>query len=323
MAKGYGDMIIKKSGREKKRKNSVKKKDNTDFGVYVLYIPALTVLFIFTYYPVVHWAIAFFDYKINLGLFDSQFVGLKHFIEFANNYKDWKQLVANTLIMNLGGLFSSMLVGIFIAFLIETIKSKNAQVAILFISIIPFFISWASLSTIIEYFFSYNDGLINNLLLSFGAGKKNFLGDSQYAWPLMILLTTWKESGFFILVYHSAMQRISKEQYEIAEIAGANLFRKLIYITLPQIKDVVLIMLVLEVGWAFSSDLDKYYLFTNPTNISTMEVLDMYIYRYGLKLGRFSYSAAVSIVKTLISSFLFAFTYMLSKKLREREWSEI
>ena len=113
------------------------------------------------------------------------------------------------------------------------------------------------------------------------------------------------------------MQNISSEQYEVAEMAGANLFKKFAYITFPQIKGVILVMLALEIGWAFSSDLDKYYLFTNPTNISSMEVLDMYIYRYGLKLGRFSYSAAVSIVKTVVSSVLFICAIGLTKARRK------
>ena len=287
----------------------------------LMLLPATLITYIFVFRPIQHWKIAFFEYQLGTELKDNVFIGLKYFKEFFCSYGDAWPVIRNTILINLTTLFLSIAIALLVAFFLQTIKSYTLRFAILTITLIPYFFSWPSVATVANCLFSYNEGLLNNFLSDLFSNyqRVNFLGDPNCAQPLMVMISVWKEIGFSILMISTAMEQLPIDMYDAAEIDGASAKRKFLSLTLPGISSTIAILIVLELGWILSSDLDKYYLFTNPTNITKMEVLDMYIYRYGLKLGRFSYAAAVSIIKSLVSIILVIFAFSVSNFIKRKK----
>ena len=117
----------------------------------------------------------------------------------------------------------------------------------------------------------------------------------------MIVVNIWRSMGYNTVIFLSAITSIDTAQYEAAEIDGAGRMAKIRYITLPGVASTFIVLLILNSGWIFNSNFEQFYLFTNITNRASMEVFDMYIYRYGLELLTFSYATAVGVTKTIIS----------------------
>ena len=143
----------------------------------------------------------------------------------------------------------------------------------------------------------------------------NILGDAKYSWPLMIFVNLWKFTGYNCVLFMAAAAGIPMDQYESAEIDGASRFQKAIYITLPSLLPTAAVLLIMNSGWILNSSLDMFMVFQNTTNLETMEVLDMYIYKYGLKLMDYSYATAAGIAKTAVSLLLLVIVNKSVKKL--------
>jgi putative aldouronate transport system permease protein len=128
------------------------------------------------------------------------------------------------------------------------------------------------------------------------------------------VVNTWNSLGYNSVIFIATIAGIPGEQYEASEIDGAGRFGKIFYITIPNMLPTLVVLLIMNSGWIFNSGLDQYFMFTNPTNLSTMDVFDYYIYRYGLKLFNYSYATAVGIIKTLVSFVLLVVVNRLSKE---------
>ena len=135
-------------------------------------------------------------------------------------------------------------------------------------------------------------------------------------WRLYVLLAP---AIILTLVFsYAPLAGIPTEQYEAADIDGATRMQKIWYITLPGLVTTLVMLLIMNSGWIFSSNFEQFYLFTNSTNWETMEVLDVYIYNYGLKKLNFSYATAVGIIKTFASIVMFSIVNFTAKRLNGR-----
>jgi putative aldouronate transport system permease protein len=173
--------------------------------------------------------------------------------------------------------------------------------------------------SLITSLFSVNTGSINNLLMNNGLITRgiNLLGSSKYSWGLIISLNTWKYAGYNCVIFLSTLSGIPHEEYEAADLDGANRFQKIRYITIPNIVPTLCVLLIINSGWILTSNLEQFFIFTNGTNWETMEVLDMYIYKFGLKLLRFSFATAIGIVKSVISVLMVITVNQIVKKLND------
>ena len=167
--------------------------------------------------------------------------------------------------------------------------------------------------------FSVNDGFVNRLLINIGAVEEgiNFLASSEHIWLKMWLWSTWKNLGWNAIVYIAAIAGIDQEQYEAAEVDGANRFQKMWYITIPGLLPTFVVLLILSVGNMINNGMDQYFVFQNAMNKEHIEVLDLYVYNQGMVGVNYSYSTAVSILKSLVSVILFMVSNIISKLVRE------
>jgi putative aldouronate transport system permease protein len=281
-------------------------------------IPCVIALILFSYLPLFGWLIAFFDYKPGLVLFQTKFVGLKWFT-FA--FKDMEMLLIlrNTLVLSFLSLLAYPLAIGFAMFLME-MRSARIRKLVQTLTTLPNFISWVLVFSIAYAFLSSGDGVLNKILLNFNLIETplNPLANPEIVWPLQTAILIWKTLGFSAIIYIAAIVGIDQGLYEAASIDGAGRFQKMWHITIPGIIPTFITLLLLGIGNLLNTGFEQYYLFKNPLTQSTIEVLDLYVYRIGITLNNFPLSTAIGMSKTLVSVLLLFGANYLSKKLRDQ-----
>lgn len=276
-------------------------------------IPGLLYLLINNYIPMSGIVIAFKRYNYQKGMWKSPFVGLDNF-KFLFSTKDSWIIIRNTLLYNLAFIIISMIVGMFLALLLDEIRSKRAKRAYQTILLLPYMISIVIVSYIVYGFLSTDTGFINNYLLKLmGKEKISWYSEARY-WPFILTaVNQWKWLGYNSVIYYSSIVGIDSTYYEAATIDGANRWQRIFRITIPMVRTTVIIMVLMAIGNIFRSDFGLFY--QVPMNSSSlMEVtstIDTYVYR-GLKsansLGMSSaagvYQSVVGFITVLIANFV-------------------
>ena len=288
--------------------------------VYLMIIPAILLIFIFNYVPLFGWIIAFKHFSPSTGFFDAPWAGLENFRLFFVMTADYLYTIRNTLAMNLGSIFFNLLASFIFAILLNELAVKKLSKSVQVVSLFPYFISWTITYALIYAFFAPSSGLINQILIDQGILEKpiNVLGSAKYSWRLIILSTMWKWLGYNTILFTAAIAGVEREQFEAADIDGANRFAKVWHVLIPHLIPTLVVLLILNSGSVFNSDLGMFMLFSNATNWQTMEVLDLYIYKFGMQKGNYSYATAVGIIKSAISLAMVYGTNWLSKKLTDK-----
>ncbi len=281
--------------------------------------PAFICILMFNYLPLSGWYIAFSEYQLGGSLFGGQFVGLKYFFKIFQESSDLVYLIRNTLVMNGVTLVLNLAVALVLAILLKEATWKRGAKITQTVSFFPYFVSWVIAYSIVWSLLAVNSGALNQFLVRVGILDKglNILGDPKYSWQLIILLNLWKSTGYNTIIFLSAISGISSEEYEAAALDGAGRWQQIRYVTLPNLLPTVSVLLIMNAGWILSSNLEQFFIFSNPTNWSRMEVLDMYIYKFGLKMLDFPYATAMGIIKTVVSILLLLFVNWLTKRMSE------
>lgn len=307
-------------------KSETKKKtrliDQGGFRLWLLSLPFLILIFLFSYLPLYGWVYALFDYKPGRALLDCEFVGLENFTRmFADKYafQDIVRVLKNTLGMSLIGIVTSGLPMIFAVFLAE-IKNKPYRKAVQTLTTIPNFISWVLVYSVAYAMFSVNDGFVNRVLMELGIIDEgiNFLASDDHVWLSMWLWGTWKGLGWSAIMYIAALTGIDQTQYEAASVDGAGRMQKILHITIPGLLPTYFVLLLLSIANLVNNGMEQYFVFQNAMNKEYIEVLDLYVYNQGMVGINYSYSTAVSILKSIVSVTLL-FVANLSSKLTRGE----
>ncbi|WDU82914.1 ABC transporter permease [Caloramator sp. Dgby_cultured_2] len=184
------------------------------------------------------------------------------------------------------------------------------------VSYLPHFLSWVVLGGILTTWLS-DVGIINEILVKLKLIDQpiNFLAEPKYFWMIVIISDIWKELGWSAIIYLAAIASVDPEMYEAATIDGAGRLQKMWFITLPAIKPTVTILFILTVSGILNSNFDQILVLRNPLNASASDVIDIFVYRMGLHLGRYSYATAVGLVKSIIALLLLLSANFVSKKL--------
>jgi putative aldouronate transport system permease protein len=288
--------------------------------LYLMAIPAVIHIFLFSYVVLAGWIIAFKNYRAGKTIWSAEWVGLEKFKDFFLLSNDYIFLLRNTLIMNLGSLFIGLLAAFVFAILLNEIRSRFFAKLVQTATFFPFFISWVIIYAFMNSLFAPSTGAVNELLISWGwiSDPIELLGDQKYSWTLMIGLETWKGLGYNSIIFLAAIAGIPSEQYEAAEVDGAGRFWKAVHVTVPNMMPTLIVLLILNSGWILNSNFDQYFLFTNSNNWETMQVLEMYIYRYGLQLLNYPFATAVGIMKSVVSVLLVIGVNALSKRVNDQ-----
>lgn len=283
---------------------------------YLMLIPAFILVFIFNYMPLFGWIMAFVDYRPGISLLSAKFTGFKNFTSFLLANNDYLYLLRNTLSMNILSLLFNIIFAVAFAILLSEIYSKKFKRLTQTISFFPFFISWVTIYSLAYALFASDSGALNETLraLKISSDGIDVLTNPNAAWLLSTGISVWKLIGYNGVIFIAAITSISNELYEAAEIDGASRWHKILYIKIPGLLPTIIVLLILNCGWILNSNFEMYYLFSNSFNWDKMEVLDLYIYRYGLQLTNFSYATAVGIMKSVVSISLILIINFASKR---------
>jgi putative aldouronate transport system permease protein len=278
-------------------------------------LPGLAVLIIFSYVPMYGILIAFKNYKVNLGIMGSPWVGLQWFRQFFSNPFALRT-VRNTLIIGFYSLVFSFPAPILLALLFNELKNGWFKKTVQTLSYYPHFVSTVIVVGFL-YTFCASDGLFNMIVRFFGHETINFISDSRWFRFLYISSGIWQSVGFGTIIYLAALSGIDPTFYDVAEMDGANRFQKVLNVTLPHLRPTIVILFILAVGGLFGADSQKILLLYNPQTYETADVIGTYVYREGIQGARFEYSSAVGLFQTLINFCFLVLTNQIAKKLND------
>lgn len=299
--------------------NKKPKKKKKSFALFLMALPFIILVIIFSYVPLFGWVYSFFDYRPPLKLSETPFVGLqwfKYLIFDQTQRSNIGRVLVNTFVISGLNIATSILPMFFAIFLAE-IKTGWYKKFVQTLTTIPNFISW-----VLVYSFAFSllssDGLVNSMLTSAHIVKSpiNFLGNPNNVWLQMTLWNLWKTLGWNAIMYLAAITGIDQELYEAARVDGAGRFRMMWNITIPSLLPTFFVLLMLAVAAFLNNGLDQYYVFQNSLNKEKIEVLDLYVYNIGVANASYSIATAIGMVKSIVSIGLLAFVNGLSKLTR-------
>ncbi|MEI2405828.1 ABC transporter permease [Niallia taxi] len=278
--------------------------------------PGVLYFLIFKYLPMAGLIIAFQDYQPYLGILDSPWVGLKHFIRLFTE-PTFFMLLNNTLILFALNIIIFFPLPIILSLMLNEVKNKYFKSGIQTLIYIPHFMSWVIIVSITYVFLNVDGGVINEFLATIGLGKISFLTSPDWTRTVYISQIIWKELGWSTIIYLAAITAVDTQLYEAAEMDGAGILRKTWHVTLPAIRPVIITLLILKIGSTLDLGFEHMYLLLNSLNRSVAEIFDTYIYTAGLKNGQLSFSTAVGLFKGIVGLILVILANKLAKKFGE------
>ena len=293
----------------------VKKDVQRNGSLYLLVLPVVIFYILFHYKPMYGAIIAFKDFSPRLGIMGSEWVGFAHFKTFFTS-PDFSRVFVNTVKISFSTLIFGFPAPIILALLLNEIKNRKFKSFVQTSSYLPHFISMVVLCGMIKDFV-LDDGIIGALVGAFTGKNVNLLTKSGAFLPIYVLSDIWKGVGWDSIIYLAALSAVDVQQYEAAEIDGANRLHKMFYITFPSIMPTVITMLILRTGRIMSLGYEKIILLYNPSIYDVSDVISSYVYRMGFETQNWGYSTAVGLFNSLINLVLLLTTNMLSKKFSE------
>jgi len=266
---------------------------------YIMLIPAVVLLLIFAYQPMYGVIIAFKDFSYRLGIMGSEWVYFDNF-EILFGIDQFKIALKNTIVINLLKFIFGFPASIILAVMINAVKNKIFKNTIQTIVYLPHFVSWIVVSGLIFSLFDEQSGSLYKLLTAMGVEVNVFSDGSQFL-TLLVVSDIWKEVGWGAIIYLAALSGISSDYYEAAQLDGANKIQQFFHITLPQLLPTISIMMILRVGGLIGGGFDQIYNLYNTQVYDVADVLDTFIYRYGIGGGQFSLGTAVGLFQNVIN----------------------
>lgn len=284
-----------------------------DRTLYFMIIPGLLFFVIFKYVPMGGLIISFQDYKPYSGISKSEWVGLEHFARLFQE-PDFLMILSNTLILFAMNLLFFFPVPIILALMLNEVRHSFFKRIVQTVVYIPHFMSWVIIVSISFIMLSMDRGLINEILTVMGFDKINFLMSNEWFRPMYVLQIIWREAGWGTIIYLAAMAAIDPQLYEAARMDGASRLRQIWHITLPSIRSVIVILLILKIGDVLELGFEHIFLLLNSMNREVAEIFDTYVYTAGLKQGEYSFSTAVGLFKSLVGLILIIGANWIAKK---------
>ncbi len=281
-------------------------------SIYLIFAPTLLFYLIFMYIPMFGTIIAFQDYSIRLGVFDSKWVGLENFLDFLSNPKFF-ELLRNTLVISSLSLVIGFPLPIVLALLLNELSNLRFKKFVQTVTYMPHFISTVVMVGILTTFLS-TDGVINGVRAALGLPAVQFMTTPEYFPWIYVLSNIWQNIGWSSIIYISAIAGVDQELYEAARIDGANRWKQMLYVTLPGIASTMLVLFIMQVGNILSVGHEKILLMYNSATYETADVISTYVYRKGLLESDYGYSAAVGIFNSVCNFTMLMLSNAISKK---------
>jgi len=282
-----------------------------EWPLYVMLLPALAIIAIFDYTPMVGVTIAFEKYIPTKGILHSPFVGMKNF-QFLFAHPDIGRLIYNTVSIAVMKILAGLLIPVAIAILLNELRREWVKRTFQTLVYLPHFMSWVLLGGILIDVLSPTTGVVNQLLAAVGVKPIFFLGDNRWFPYVMVATDTWKEFGFATIVYLAALTGISPHLYEAAEIDGANRWKQTRHVTLPGMMPIIILMLTLKLGQILNAGFDQIFNLYSPIVYESGDIIDTFVYRMGIEQAQYGFATAVGLLKSAVGSVLIAVSYVMA-----------
>jgi len=271
-----------------------------DKWLYFMLLPVIIYYILFKYIPMAGLVIAFKDYNVFKTIAASEWVGLENFQKVFSTNQFWIA-TRNTLMLNMATLIANFPLTITVALMLNEIRSVKFKKLSQSLLYLPHFISWVVVAGIATNLFSMTGGSINNTLNDLKLSSIPFLSDKVWWVFTYIISNVWKQLGWGTIIYLAALAGIDESLYEAAYIDGARKMQRIIYITLPMIKPVVIVMLILSISKMMNIGLDAPLLLGNTKVMDVSEVLSTYIYRLGIVKAEYSLSTVIGLFQSVVN----------------------
>ena len=301
----------------KKQKTKRKKLvwGSSQLSYYLMTVPGLIFVILFSYVPMFGIVMAFQDYIPAKGILESKFAGMENFAYMFSMPESFR-IFRNTLCIALGKIVFGTLAAIIFSILLNEIRIKLFKKTVQTIVYLPHFISWVILASVIKNMLNV-DGSVNHILMQMGAESINFLGDNTY-FPLMLIFTdVWKEFGYNSIVYLAALTSIDPGLYEAATIDGASWWQRVVHVTLPGILPIILS--AMNLSNILNAGFDQVYNLVTPIVYESGDILDTWIYRIGLISRQYSLGTAVGLLKSVVGLILMLGANEMAKRYTDRK----
>ena len=224
------------------------------------------------------------------------------------------KLIKNTVVLAILSIVVVFPFPIIFSLFLNEVRIKKIRHAVQSLSFLPYFISSAIMVSILYTLVSPSYGLVNKIIEFFGGEAIFFMAEPQWFRPLYIILQIWQTFGYSTVIYIAAMMAIDTEQYEAADMDGANRWQTMIHIDFPAILPTVMILLIMNMGNILNVGFDKVFLMQNSLNLGASQVISTYVYTVGIKSSQFSFGAAVGLFNTVINFVFLLVTNYISKR---------
>jgi putative aldouronate transport system permease protein len=283
----------------------IRRKVSRHWQLYILLLLPLAWLFTFKYAPMYGLQIAFKDYKIRAGFWDSPWVGLKHFKNFMGSYY-FPRLIGNTVGISLYQLLVGFLPPVILAIALNECRIRFYKKAVQMLTYAPYFLSTVIIAGILTQTLSLM-GIVNVVIKSLGLTPVSFLGEARYFKSIYVWSGIWQGTGYTSIIYIAALAGINPELQEAAYIDGANIWQRIWHVDIPGIIPTAIILFIINTAGILNVGFEKTYLLQNPLNMSSSDVISTYTYRMGLVDMNYSLATAVGLFQSVIS-FVFMIT---------------
>lgn len=293
----------------------IKKEWQRNYCLYIFAIPIFIYFIMFKYVPMFGLVIAFKNFSLGKGVFGSDWVGFKYFMEFFNSVY-FTRTLTNTLTLSILSILFNFPFPIIFALLLNEIKAGKLKRFVQTSSYLPHFISMVVICGIITDFCS-SDGLITSLIVALGGDKINYLADSRYFRTIFVTSGVWQTFGWSSIIYIAALTGIDEQLYEAAAIDGATRWQRVWHITIPGIANTIIILLIMRLGHVLSVGYEKVILLYTPQTYDVADIISSYNYRLGIIEARYGYSTAVGLFQSIINIIVLVISNGLSRKYSE------
>ncbi|MFC7677415.1 ABC transporter permease [Paenibacillus sp. GCM10028914] len=292
------------------------KKMLAHWPLYVLILPPIIYVAIFSYVPMYGVLLAFKQYKLLEGIIGSPWVGFSHFEQFFSSPSSWR-IIKNTILISLYSLVAGFPLPILLAVALNEVRVQWFKKSVQMLTYAPYFISSVVLVGIVMQVLDPRIGLINQFIQLFGGDPINFMGDPQSFRSIYVWMGIWQGTGYGAIIYLAALAGVSKDLQEASIIDGASKVRRIWHVDLPSIRSTIVILLVLSIGGIMSVGFETIYLMQNNLNLSVSEIISTYVYKVGLINSNYGFSTAIGLFNSIINLILLIIANFTARKLTD------
>lgn len=289
-----------------------------NWDLYAMLLIPMVYVVIFKYIPMAGVQMAFRDYSVFDGMWESPWVGWKHFETFFSS-SEFSKLLTNTLVLSIYGLLAGLVFPIILALTLNYLKNLRFKKLVQTVTYAPYFISTTVMVSILMNFLAVDFGPVNMALKSAGLEQIQFLSSPDLFKHVYVWSGIWQYTGYNAIIYIATLASVDPTLHEAAIIDGASKFRRVWSIDLPCIKPTIIILFIMSMGGVLTTGFEKIYLMQNSLNIRASEVIDTYVYKIGLAspIANYSYPTAIGLFQSLIGMLLIIGTNVLAKRVGE------